>query len=157
MKKLLLILFCAGSVSLFAQSKFLQPMQAADRQAIVEDVISSTGKPFVLQSVDTSKSKQVISYILVQDDRKIGITFVRYLEGGNYDLEIKPDTVWKFNNIIGLYMDLFPYWKLEFQPDANLEQISADAHGKLILYNEATKQRARFIRSASKWVIEVYH
>jgi hypothetical protein len=150
-----LMLFVPALV--FGQAKFLEPVTASQMDLIVDEVKLLSGKAYVVESIDTTKTKRGIIFNLKYDERNIAVVFSLLEHGGNVDFEQAPKQQWYFTKIVGPYLDLFPYWKSKFQPDADDQVISYDGHGKMILLADDKRRRATFKKGPGAWVIEVFH
>lgn len=156
-RQLCIIIGISFALNATAQSPYTSNAAMSDMRALVADVRAKAAHEYILTKIDTSKSKRDIHFLLEVADRQIGIDYQMQLEGGNMDFEVAPDTLWLLNSIVGPYLDLFPYWKANFQPDAEIETVSNDQHGRLIMLSETDKRRATFTRQqGSIWMIRVY-
>lgn len=140
----------------FGQAQFLKPVTASQMDSIVNEVKQLTGKPYEIETVDTTKTKRGITYNLKHADRSIAVVFSLLDHDGNVDFEQPAKQQWYFTKIVGQYLDLFPYWKGKFQSDANDQQVSKDGHGKMLLLADDRRRRATFNRYPGGWVIEVF-
>ncbi len=59
-------------------------------------------------------------------DNCLRVDFNLYFEGENKDLEIKGNKKYRFKEVKGKYLDLFPAWQNIFRPDVNFEKTVSD-------------------------------
>lgn len=62
--------------------------------------------------------------------KHLEVSFTVYYEGENLALEIAGIKKFKFNNVDGKYLDLFPVWKKIFKTDAELEKTVDDINSQ---------------------------
>jgi hypothetical protein len=151
MKSLILAaLLCAALISrsqeiLFTDSTKISPIATS---------IITESPGYHLIRIDTSQSKKSLSFIYSDGSNTLSIEFAIMKMGGNKDLEL-PDTVYyKLAAIKGPYKALFPYWKKYFQPDADLIEVQANGHGKVVIQPYKGKKYfvCAFNKSRSWWI-----
>jgi hypothetical protein len=89
---------------------------------------NSQGKYFSVKYVNSSLSAEDKEHARKKEwcDSCLTVTFVVYHDGENRDLEIPGVKTYKFYEVYGKYLDLFPTWKQVFRPDADLEKTIDD-------------------------------
>lgn len=155
MKKILLLLTTFFTVHALAQIQ--SSFKTSDRNIVtnfVNNVLSTTIKKYIQVQIDSVKCKKCISFWYSDGENFLYIDFWKISEGGNTDLGT-PDTMYyKLATVRGIYKDLFPFWKKNFQEDAEFEKIAFDKHARVIQF-KPTRYVATFNRGEVFWQIEL--
>lgn len=142
MKKLLLfIVLCISYLSYSQDIPFLQSLKSlsqAEALAFADSISSISKTKWEVYKIDeTRKGDYLLVYYVNSEASKeqraepffqdfLKITFFIYHEGENKDLEIAGVKKFRFSNVSGRYLDLFPAWKKYFKPEIELEQTLTD-------------------------------
>jgi len=135
MKKLLLL--AALLIAIFASAQFT-PKElnklTQDQANSFANEIAINGKTkweFVQAKESTNGDYYVSSYS--SGEKTLKVIFNVYLEGENKALEIPGIKTYKFYEVWGSYLDLFPTWKKVFKPDAELEKTVDDFNSQELI------------------------
>lgn len=128
MKKLLLLTVLL--ISSFIQAQFkpeqLKSLTQVQANAFANEIATNakTQWEFVQAKENTNGDYYVASYS--SGEKTFKIVFNVYYEGQNKALEIPGTKTYRFHEVWGTYLDLFPTWKKVFRPDAELEKTVED-------------------------------
>lgn len=86
------------------------------------------------------------------DEDLLVITFDIKYKGANKDLEIEGAKVYSFKKVSGKYLDLFPFWKKEFNPDADVEKTLNDYNSREVV-DKNTKAKFKLEEFGGSWRI----
>lgn len=138
MKKLLILLL----LPFYMQAQTNNRIIFKERKQVfevVEQLLATTKNSYKLVEIDSVKCRSCISFTYSDSVHKLTAFFYKDKSKGNYDLGI-PDTInYRFGGITGFYLDVFPFWKQFFQPEADMIVVQGEGHGKVITLNEANK------------------
>jgi hypothetical protein len=91
---------------------------------------STKQRLYIIVFIDASATEEMKAIARKSDDysgqNHLDVSFTVYYEGENPSLEIAGTKKFKFNNVSGKYLDLFPIWKKVFRPDVELEKTIDD-------------------------------
>lgn len=83
-------------------------------------------------------------------DKCINVVFNVYYDGANKDLEIEGKQRLRFDYINGSFLDLFPTWKREFDPEATHESIM---NGENDIVRNGNVRVYQFVKFNGVWEI----
>lgn len=154
MKKLLLLATLLIGFLASAQFKPSQLRALTQEQANSfsnEIAINSKTKWEFIQAKENTKGNfYVASY--GSGEKTLKVIFNVYLEGENKALEIPGTKTYKFYEVWGSYLDLFPTWKKVFRPDAELEK-TVDDYNSQELINRPEHINFKLKGSDDEWHI----
>jgi hypothetical protein len=85
-------------------------------------------------------------------EKCLEVNFLLFFEGENKDLDIKGIKQYRFRNVSGKYLDLFPTWKNTFRPDADMEK-TVDDYSSKELVQKAIGIRYKLEKQGDIWTI----
>jgi hypothetical protein len=88
-------------------------------------------------------------------DLCLNVDFLVYFEGENKDLEIKGIKKYRFREVSGKYLDLFPVWKNIFRPDVSIETTLND-YSSQELVQKVIGIRYKLVKQGEKWTLANY-
>ncbi|KIA86596.1 hypothetical protein [Flavobacterium sp. AED] len=154
MKKLILLI--ALLVSSFTQAQFrpeqLKSLTQAQANSFANDVATNakTQWEFVQAKESLNGDYYIVSYS--SGEKTFKIVFNVFYEGQNKALEIVGTKTYRFYEVWGSYLDLFPTWKKVFRPDAELEKTVDDFNSQELI-NRPAKINFKLKGSDDEWHI----
>lgn len=154
MKKLLLLTVLL--ISFFTQAQFkpeqLKSLTQEQANAFSNEIAKNakTKWEFVQAKENTKGDYYIASY--GSGEKTFKIVFNVYYEGQNKALEIAGTKTYRFYEVRGSYLDLFPTWKKVFRPDAELEKTVDDFNSQELI-NRAEKINFKLKGSDDEWQI----
>lgn len=154
MKKL--IVLAALLISSFIQAQFkpeqLKSLTQEQANAFANEIAinAKTQWEFIQAKENTNGDYYVASYS--SGEKTFKIVFNVYYEGQNKALEIAGTKTYRFYEVRGSYLDLFPTWKKVFRPDAELEKTVDDFNSQELI-NRAEKINFKLKGSDDEWQI----
>jgi hypothetical protein len=154
MKKILLLTALLIGVFVQGQLKPQQLKSLTQEQAIAfSNEIATNAKTkweFVQAKENTKGDYYVASY--GSGEKTLEIVFNVYYEGQNKALEIPGIKTYRFYEVWGSYLDLFPTWKKVFRPDVELEK-TIDDFSSQELINRSSEIHFKLKGSDNEWHI----
>jgi hypothetical protein len=129
-----------------------------DVYAFIAEVKSNARGNYQLTDSSTiaDKSFGTMYFVLSDGNEKndIVIRFIKFNEGGNKTLEIAGKRMYRFAQLTGLYLDIFPMWKKFVDPNADQEALTKKPSVGRKLDEDGTERLATFTidKNASIWV-----
>ncbi|WP_407479940.1 hypothetical protein [Elizabethkingia anophelis] len=111
--------------------------------------------PATKDDIFDQKRSNVIEYTLENTNspqKKVYVTFEWFTKGGNSDLNIKGEKYYVFKEATGAFLDMFPFWKKEVQPNANTDK-TYETHPTYSYINSKQKVWFNFFRTSSGWIM----
>lgn len=153
MKKLFTsIILVALCLNLAAQVKFISS-NPDDMRILSEALISASKRSF---TYDTTVVSNKYSYTIRYKDRenekyRLEFRFQIVYKGENKDLEIAGVPEYRFSNVSGKYLDLFPFWKSYINPEEDKELLTS----KKATFIKKGDYTFIFSKFSDKWSIEM--
>ncbi|MFV8392765.1 hypothetical protein [Flavobacterium sp. LB2P6] len=154
MKKL--ILLTALLISSFSQAQFkpeqLKSLTQEQANTFANEIATNakTQWEFIQAKENTNGDYYVASYS--SGEKTFKIVFNVYYEGQNKALEIAGTKTYRFYEVRGSYLDLFPTWKKVFRPDAEIEKTVDDFKSQELI-NRPAKINFKLKGSDDEWQI----
>lgn len=136
-----LVLLAALLISSFIQAQFnpqqLKSLTQEQANAFAKEIVTNakTQWEFVQAKENTNGDYYVASYS--SGEKTFKIVFNVFYEGQNKALEIAGTKTYRFYEVRGSYLDLFPTWKKVFRPDAELEKTVEDFNSQELINRPA--------------------
>ncbi|AOW08729.1 hypothetical protein [Flavobacterium gilvum] len=151
---------------------FIISLEKLDQNAVraFADQVANSGKTkweFVKTIEDEKKGYCSVKYIdssipsdlkekiikgIESCDKCLYVDFGLYFEGENKDLEIKGIKKYRFRDVSGKYLDLFPTWQKTFRPDVQLEQTLNDYNNRELVH-KAVGIRYKLEKQGEIWTL----
>jgi len=154
MKKLLLLATLLIGLLVSAQITPKELNNLTQEQANTfsnEIAINGKTKWEFVQAKENTKGDYYIS-TYSSGEKTLKVIFHVYYEGQNKALEIPGTKTYKFYEVWGSYLDLFPTWKKVFKPDAELEKTVDDFNSQELI-NRPEKINFKLKESDNQWHI----
>lgn len=154
MKKLLLTLTLL--IGFIANAQF----KPQDLKALTQDQANNFAKELAtngktLWEFDSAKENTKGNYYIVNyiaGEKTFKVIYNVYFEGENKALEVPGTKTYKFHEVSGSYLDLFPTWKKVFRPDAELEKTVDDFNSQELI-NRTDKINFKLKGQDNTWSI----
>lgn len=112
--------------------------------AIVKEIVSSTGKPYQFNYKNFKNGTLVYAYNdPTKDNEGVIISFYQSAKGENKDLGIAGVKQYSLKSVYGKFLDLYPFWKAHFNDKLTPEQITTNGTGDVLQVNSSKKIRFR--------------
>lgn len=113
--------------------------------------LSKTKWVFLKDKEITNPNYYIVTFVNPLDETEnMKFSFIKRYLNSNEDLEIKGDPSYRFEDVYGKYLDLFPFWEKYFKPGAPLEETL-----KQYKFRDVEIGKAKFIidKSGKTWSI----
>lgn len=135
-------------------------LKPQDLKALTQEQANTFAKELATNSktaweLESAKENTNGNYYIVNyaaGDKTFKIIYNVYHKGENKALEIPGVKTYKFYEVWGSYLDLFPTWQKVFRPDANLEK-TVDDYNSQELINRGENINFKLKGSDDQWHI----
>ncbi|TWI22181.1 hypothetical protein [Sphingobacterium siyangense] len=113
--------------------------------------LSKTKWVFLKDKEITNPDYYVVTFVNSLDETEtMKFNFIKRYLNSNEDLEIKGDPSYRFQDVYGKYLDLFPIWERFFKPGVPLEATIEEPKFQVINYGNS---RFRLLKDGKTWSI----
>jgi len=151
-----ILLFIALLITSFIQAQFkpqeLKNLTQDQANAFAKELATNSKTPweFTKAAENTNGNYYIVNY--AAGDKTFKIIYNVYHEGENKALEIAGVKTYKFYEVWGSYLDLFPTWQKVFRPDVELEK-TVDDYKSQELINRPENINFKLKGSDDQWHI----
>jgi hypothetical protein len=113
--------------------------------------LSKTKWVFLKDKEITSPNYYVVTFVnSIDETETLKFNFIKRYLNSNEDLEIKGDPSYRFQEVYGKYLDLFPIWERFFKPGVPLKETIEEPKFRVINYGDS---RFRLLKDGKIWSI----